>query len=125
MTHLAVVSSVQQARERVAAEVRAEMARQRVSQASVRMALGLSQSAMSRRITGELAFDVGELTAIARLLGRPVTYFFPDEASAPPPNSPAPEVNPTEVTRRNNPCYSHDRVIVGPWVTPGARTTAA
>lgn len=90
MTQGMAVEAVQNARVSVAAEVRAEMARQRISQSRVRLALGLSQSAMSRRITGELPFDVGELAALAELLGVPPARFFPASGHSPPaPRDPA------------------------------------
>lgn len=56
----------------VAGEVRAEMARQQINQQRVADALGFSRQALSRRITGEVPFDVAELEKIADLLGVPV-----------------------------------------------------
>ncbi len=57
---------------RVAASVRAEMARRRVTQSDVAKALGMKQTAVSRRLTGQVPFDVNELTAVAAFLGVPV-----------------------------------------------------
>lgn len=45
---------------KVAGEIRAEMARKRVSQIRVAKALGLNQSSISRRISGEVPFDANE-----------------------------------------------------------------
>lgn len=53
----------------VADNVRAEMARRKVSQRAMAEALGTSQPALSRRLTGEVAFDVVELASVAQLLG--------------------------------------------------------
>lgn len=78
--------SAQDAAERVAAEVRAEMARQGVSQEVLGRRLGWSQRRVSRRVTtGKTAvpFDVAELAAVATALGVPVTQFVgADVASA-------------------------------------------
>ena len=66
---------------KVAAEVRAEMARQRRSQEWLAARLGVSQSTLSRRITGELAFDTTELANVAAVLGVPVTRFLVGSAA--------------------------------------------
>lgn len=60
----------------VAAEVRAEMARQRMSQVKLAELLGVAQQTISRRIVGEVAFDITELVEIARLLDVPVAQFL-------------------------------------------------
>lgn len=64
------------ARGRVAAEVRAELARARVSGNKLAAVLGQSQPYWSRRLSGKVAFDVDDLDAVAGLLGVPVTRFF-------------------------------------------------
>lgn len=61
----------------VAAEVRAEMARQNVPQREVGRVLGLSQTGAWRRLSGETPFDVAELAKVAELLGVPMTHFLP------------------------------------------------
>lgn len=66
----------------VADEVRAAMARRRLSQTKLAKAMGMSQPAMNRRIRGEIPFDVVELTAIAKILDVPVTTFLPEPVSA-------------------------------------------
>lgn len=66
----------------VAAEVRAELARQRISQQLLAAKLGVSQQWVSRRIAGTVAFDVDELARIARLLGVPMAQFLPAPAAA-------------------------------------------
>ncbi|WP_029291819.1 helix-turn-helix transcriptional regulator [Cellulomonas sp. HZM] len=55
--------------QRVADEVRAAMARRRVTQTMVADRLNMSQAAVSRRLSGSVAFDVNELAAVADLLG--------------------------------------------------------
>ena len=60
----------------VAAEVRAHLARQRLSGRQAAIRLGWTQPYMSRRLTGEIPFDVADLEAIADLLGIPATAFF-------------------------------------------------
>jgi transcriptional regulator with XRE-family HTH domain len=56
----------------VAANVRAEMARQQIKQSEVAIAIGVGQSGVSKRLAGTVAFDVNELAQIAVLLGVPV-----------------------------------------------------
>ena len=53
----------------VAANVRAEMARQRKRQADLGEMLGLTQGAVSKRMSGTVALDVDELGKIATFLG--------------------------------------------------------
>lgn len=48
------------------------MARQQISQTAVADRLGLSQTAVSRRLRGEVEFSVTELHAVADVLGLPV-----------------------------------------------------
>jgi transcriptional regulator with XRE-family HTH domain len=52
----------------VAATIRAEMARRKVSQAQVADAIGVSQAAISRRLGGQTPFELDELTTVAGLL---------------------------------------------------------
>lgn len=52
----------------IAEEVRAYMGRRRVSAVQLGRTIGKSQSYMSRRLTGETAFDIDDLEAIARAL---------------------------------------------------------
>lgn len=54
--------------ETVAANVRAEIARQRITQRTLASALGMSPAAMSDRLSGKTPIDVNELEAIARFL---------------------------------------------------------
>lgn len=60
-------------RDTVAANVRAEVARRRARQTDLAALLGISQQAMSRRLTGEVAFDVDELQALASHLEVPAS----------------------------------------------------
>lgn len=60
----------------VSAAVRAEMARKTVKQRAVAERLGISQTQVSRRLSGRVAFNVDELQTIAELLGVPVTTFL-------------------------------------------------
>lgn len=52
-----------------AANVRAEMARRRVTQATVAAALGLKQQSVSSRLSGQIDFTSAELIVIGELLG--------------------------------------------------------
>src|SRR5580693_7898809 len=62
--------------ELIAAEVRAQLARQRRSGRSVALQLGWSSVYMSRRLTGAVPFNVTDLAAIAGVLDVPVITFF-------------------------------------------------
>ena len=64
-------------REQVAEEVRALLARRRLSARKAAEALGKTEWYMSRRMTGKTAFDIDDLAALADLLDVPVTDFFP------------------------------------------------
>ena len=55
--------------QRVAANVRAELARNELRQDKVVSALCLSQSAVSRRLKGQVDFTVTELSVVAKLVG--------------------------------------------------------
>ena len=63
-------------REAVAEEVRALMGRRRVSGTRLAKALGMSQSALSRRLNGEHPFDIDELFAVAEHFGVAITALF-------------------------------------------------
>lgn len=70
--------------QRVAANVRAEIARHNRSGTNVANALGRSQHWMSRRLAGQVAFDMDELTEVADELGVPLSALIGEaqEASA-------------------------------------------
>lgn len=55
--------------ERLAGEVRAAMARRRVSQSALAALLPISQRALSRRLCGRVSFSLHEVEAVARALG--------------------------------------------------------
>lgn len=68
------------ASQRIASTVRAELARRRISQTTVGERLGISQAAVSRRLSGQQPLDVNELTALAGLLDMPVSALIEDAA---------------------------------------------
>lgn len=55
--------------QRVAANVRAEMARRSVTQSDLALTMGRSQHFVSRRLLGKVPFDIDELDQIASQLG--------------------------------------------------------
>lgn len=63
-------------RDQVAEEVRALLARRRLSARAAARQLGWTANYLSRRMTGEIAFDVEDLDALGRLLNVQVTAFF-------------------------------------------------
>ena len=65
----------------VAREVRAELARQRVTQRQAAEWLGMSQVQLSRRLGDEIEFRPSELDRLAEKLSVPVTTFLPSPAS--------------------------------------------
>lgn len=69
--------------ERVAANVRAELARQRKSQTELAQALALPQSAVSRRCVGRVPFDINELTVVAGFLNVPLGVLLGDRDAEP------------------------------------------
>lgn len=64
------------ARDAIAAEVRAEMARQSKSLADLGDVLGVSRQSMHLRLRGHQAFRGEELVLIARYLGVPAEQFI-------------------------------------------------
>jgi transcriptional regulator with XRE-family HTH domain len=56
----------------VAAEVRAEVARQQLGQQELAIRLGWSQPTLSRRLTGAAVFSTEEIEQLAEVLGVPV-----------------------------------------------------
>jgi transcriptional regulator with XRE-family HTH domain len=65
----------------VAGQVRAEMARHRVTQAQLAPLVGLHPMSLSRRLSGDVPFDVLELYTIAEHLGVRVADLLPEEAA--------------------------------------------
>ena len=63
---------------RVAANIRAEVARQRIGQAALAAQLNMSQQAVSRRLLGQTALTVDELEAFARVLAVDVASLLAD-----------------------------------------------
>lgn len=65
-------------RQGVAAEVRAEMARQRKTGVDLAPVLHLTQQSVSRRLTAETDISLDELVVIADWLGVDFTSLIPD-----------------------------------------------
>lgn len=59
-----------------AAEVRAEMGRQRITGAALAKSLGVSDMYLSRRLTGTVPFDLAEIERVAAALGVQVTQLL-------------------------------------------------
>lgn len=70
--------------EAVAAEVRAQLARNRLSGRRAAAMLGWKQTYLSRRLTGAVPFDVDDLAALADLLEVPIEQFFPGDLNGRP-----------------------------------------
>lgn len=69
--------------QRVSSELRAEMARQQMSQRRLAELLGVDQAVISRRLAGRpQSFTTAELDRIAEILGVPVDRFLTSPAVA-------------------------------------------
>jgi len=75
-----VVSVVPMTQTTVAANVRAELARHRISQTAVAKHLGVSRQNVAQRLNGTVDFRVGELITIASLLNIDPSAFLVDAA---------------------------------------------
>ncbi|MDG4756311.1 helix-turn-helix transcriptional regulator [Micromonospora sp. WMMD710] len=64
-------------RELVAEEIRVLLARQRISASKLARTLGMTQSYLARRMSGDTAFDVDDLARIANVLGVTVVDLLP------------------------------------------------
>lgn len=62
------------------------MARRKTLQSEVASHLGISQTAVSKRLAGTIPFDINELVSIAELLGVNVAVLLPFEEPATDPN---------------------------------------
>ena len=69
---LAMSTTPDMAREIIAGNVRALIGRHRSSQTKLAQVLGMSQQALSRRLTAELPFDTDELVTIAAHFDGPI-----------------------------------------------------
>lgn len=66
----------------IAAEVRAELARQQKTHQDVADILGLPRQSVAMRLSGKRAFRAEELAKLAEGLNVPVSRFFPTLAAA-------------------------------------------
>lgn len=58
------------------------MARQQRTQTAMARGIGRNQQWLSRRLTGQIAFDVADLIAIAEWLGVPLSSLLPATTEA-------------------------------------------
>jgi transcriptional regulator with XRE-family HTH domain len=61
--------------------IRAEMARSRITQGTLASRLAMSPSALSRRLTGDAEWTIGELLAVADVLGCPLSALITEVAA--------------------------------------------
>jgi transcriptional regulator with XRE-family HTH domain len=62
----------------VAKNIRVEAARHGVSLTELAVAIGLRQPALSRRMSGEVTWSLGEVLAVARHFSVPLSTITPD-----------------------------------------------
>lgn len=72
----------------IAEEVRAQMGRDRISAVQLGRMIGRSQSYMSRRLVGDLPFDLDDLEAIAGALDVPLSRLLGATGHMPPDSRP-------------------------------------
>lgn len=65
-------------REAIAGQIRAEMARKRVTRAEMARRIGVSRTALADRLDGAKAFDTDLLVRIAQVLDLRVIDLFPE-----------------------------------------------
>lgn len=68
--------------QRTGANVRAEMARRDMNQSALAAQLGMSQSMLSNRLAGNVAFDVDELARVAGVLEVPLATLLAEQPAA-------------------------------------------
>lgn len=64
----------------IAAEVRAELARQNISRRGLARRMGVSNDYVARRIAGRIPISADDLRTIAFLLGVPISRFYQSPA---------------------------------------------
>ena len=67
--------------EGVAAEVRAELARQKISGRELARRIDRNQVWVARRLNGEVAITADELREFAFILGKPIAQFYGEAAA--------------------------------------------
>jgi transcriptional regulator with XRE-family HTH domain len=77
MTTTRMAGVVTPLRERVAEEVRVLLARRRISASKLARELGVSQTYVWRRLSGETAFDLDDLERISAVLSVSVSDLMP------------------------------------------------
>jgi transcriptional regulator with XRE-family HTH domain len=68
-------------KQRVAAEVRAEAARRRVTQRDIAAVLGITQASVQKKMTGTFQFTVTDLLKLSQAWGVPLSQFTLEETS--------------------------------------------
>lgn len=79
---VALMKATNATREAIAAEVRAGLARKRMTQAELADALNMGLPTLSRRLNGHQPFNTDQLIAISRVLGIAFAMFFEGEGDA-------------------------------------------
>ena len=110
--------------DRVADEVRANMARARMTQTDLAGVLGLTQSAVSKRLRGKIAFSVDELEMVAGALGvHPAVLLGGIGGNSPSPTRPFTGAYPVESNTRSDAFITDIRVRSHSRGTPGVMRT--
>lgn len=117
-------------RQTVASEVRATMARQRISGSELARRMGVSQPYLHRRISGELPFDIDDLDRVAGFLNVTIADLLPRKHQ----EVTRPYVSPTSIPVPRNPLKGIDdpqrtgrtgRTMANPSISQAAQRASA
>jgi transcriptional regulator with XRE-family HTH domain len=97
-------------KQRVASEVRANMARQRISGSEMARRIGVSQPYLHRRISGEIPFDIDDLARVAEVLNVRIADLLPRDQR----EVTVSYVPPSVITASRNPMKGFGPPIKGP-----------
>lgn len=81
MRYIALMEPTETTREHIAAEVRAGLARKKMTQRELAEQLGMGLPTLSRRLNGHTPFNTDELLAISSALGIAFAMFFEGDAA--------------------------------------------
>lgn len=109
----------------VAAEVRAEMGRQQVTQVTLARRIGMSQQSLSERLRGKTPFTTDDLEKVSGALGvHPAVLLGGIGGSSPSPTGPFTGAYPVKSNTPSDASSTNLRVLSGSRGGPGVMRTA-
>jgi transcriptional regulator with XRE-family HTH domain len=113
--------------ERVAEEIRVQLARRNITATELARRAGMTQRSISRRITGEKAIDMDDLEKIAKALDVPITALLPTPTAARKPSASSVQLHRTQPmlirTAETAPGHTTPTLANPPSMTPIVRPT--